>query len=99
MPNEIEGLKKNPIEAGAGTAGATVAGICVTIPLFGALVPVGAALGRIGDYPAVKSFLEGAGATVSGLVLVFSKLSPLWAIFCFGAIKTLFDLFFKRQSH
>lgn len=52
----------------AGPAGAAAAGIGVVIPPFGALVLVGVALGRIGDYPAVKSFLEGAGATVSGLV-------------------------------
>jgi chromate transporter len=52
----------------AGPAGAAAAAAGVVIPPFGALLIVGAALGEIGELPAVKSFLAGAGATVPGLV-------------------------------
>jgi len=52
----------------AGAAGAAAAGAGVVLPPFGALVLVGAALGRAGGLPVVKSFLAGAGATVPGLV-------------------------------
>ena len=52
----------------AGTRGAIAAGAGVVLPPFGAIVLVGALLGRIGDYAVVKNFLAGAGATVPGLV-------------------------------
>jgi chromate transporter len=51
-----------------GPAGAAAAGAGVVLPPFGALLLVGAALGRVGTLPAVQSFLAGAGATVPGLV-------------------------------
>ena len=52
----------------AGPRGAAASAAGVVLPPFGALVLVGAALGRFGELPAVKSFLAGAGATVPGLV-------------------------------
>lgn len=51
-----------------GPAGAAAAGAGVVLPPFGALIVVGAALGKVGEMPAVQSFLAGAGATVPGLV-------------------------------
>jgi len=52
----------------AGTRGAAAAAAGVVLPPFGALVLVGAALGRFGQLAPVRSFLAGAGATVPGLV-------------------------------
>jgi len=52
----------------AGPKGAAAAGAGVVLPPFGALILVGAALGQVGELPAVQSFLAGAGATVPGLV-------------------------------
>jgi len=52
----------------SGARGAAAAAAGVVLPPFGALVLVGAALGRFGELPAVRSFLAGAGATVPGLV-------------------------------
>jgi chromate transporter len=52
----------------SGPAGAAAAATGVVLPPFGALILVGAALGRAGQLPVVKSFLAGAGATVPGLV-------------------------------
>jgi chromate transporter len=51
-----------------GPAGAAAAGLGVVIPPFLAIIAVGALLGRFGEIPAVKAFLDGAGATVPGLV-------------------------------
>jgi chromate transporter len=52
----------------AGVGGAAAAGIGVVLPPFFAIILVGALLGKIGDLPSVKHFLDGAGATVPGLV-------------------------------
>jgi chromate transporter len=52
----------------SGPYGATASALGVVLPPFGTLVAVGALLGRIGDVPLVRHFLEGAGATVPGLV-------------------------------
>lgn len=51
-----------------GAAGAAAGGLGVLLPPFAAIVLVGALMGRFGDLPAVKAFLDGAGATVPGLV-------------------------------
>jgi chromate transporter len=51
-----------------GPAGATAAGIAVVLPPFAAILVVGSLLGRFGQIPAVAAFLDGAGATVAGLV-------------------------------
>lgn len=51
-----------------GTRGAIAAGLGVVLPPFGAIILVGALIGRIGNNPMVRNFLAGAGATVPGLV-------------------------------
>jgi chromate transporter len=52
----------------AGARGAASAAAGVLLPPFGAIVLVGAVLGRVGSLAPVKAFLAGAGATVPGLV-------------------------------
>jgi chromate transporter len=52
----------------SGPAGACAAAVGVVIPPFLAIVLVGALIGRFGELPAVAAFLDGAGATVPGLV-------------------------------
>lgn len=52
----------------AGTAGAAAGFVGVMLPPFAAVVAVGALMGSFGELPAVKAFLDGAGATVPGLV-------------------------------
>ena len=51
-----------------GAAGAAAGAFGVLLPPFAAIVLVGALIGRFGDLPAVRAFLDGAGATVPGLV-------------------------------
>jgi chromate transporter len=51
-----------------GPIGATAAAIGVVLPPFFAIVLVGSLIGRFGSLPAVAAFLDGAGATVPGLV-------------------------------
>jgi chromate transporter len=51
-----------------GVAGAFAAAVGVVIPPFLAIILVGALIGRFGSLPAVRAFLDGAGATVPGLV-------------------------------
>jgi chromate transporter len=51
-----------------GARGAAAAGIGVILPPFGAIILVGALIGRLGNLAPVKNFLAGAGATVPGLV-------------------------------
>lgn len=51
-----------------GAAGAAAAGLGVLLPPFGAIILVGALLGRVGQLGPVQDFLDGAGATVPGLV-------------------------------
>jgi chromate transporter len=51
-----------------GAAGAAAAAVGVVIPPFLAIILVGALIGRFGSLPAVAAFLDGAGATVPGLV-------------------------------
>lgn len=51
-----------------GAAGAAAAGIGVVLPPFAAILAVGALIGRFGQIQAVAAFLDGAGATVAGLV-------------------------------
>jgi chromate transporter len=51
-----------------GARGAAAAGLGVLLPPFGAIVLVGALIGRLGQLAPVQNFLEGAGATVPGLV-------------------------------
>lgn len=51
-----------------GAAGAAAGALGVLLPPFAAIVLVGALIGRFGDLPAVRAFLDGAGATVPGLV-------------------------------
>jgi len=51
-----------------GAAGAAAAGIGVILPPFASIIAVGALIGRFGQIPAVAAFLDGAGATVAGLV-------------------------------
>jgi chromate transporter len=51
-----------------GAKGATASGLGVILPPFAAIVLVGALLGRVGQLPPVRHFLDGAGATVPGLV-------------------------------
>ncbi|MEN6477994.1 MAG: chromate transporter [Rectinema sp.] len=52
----------------AGFRGAIAAFLGVIVPPFFALILVGSLLGRFGSLPAVRRFLDGAGATVPGLV-------------------------------
>jgi len=74
----------------AGARGATAAGLGVVLPPFGALVLVGSALGRFGDLPVVRSFLEGAGATVAGLVAAMIwKIARKRSWTAFRAVATL----------
>lgn len=51
-----------------GLKGAVAAFFGVITPPFLAIILVGAALARYGDLPAVRRFLEGAGAIVPGIV-------------------------------
>jgi chromate transporter len=51
-----------------GTAGAVAGGAGVLLPPFAAIVLVGSLIGRYGQVPALRAFLDGAGATVPGLV-------------------------------
>jgi chromate transporter len=51
-----------------GPAGAAASGVGVVLPPFIAIVAVAALIGQFGEQPAVKAFLDGAGATVPGLV-------------------------------
>jgi len=51
-----------------GAKGAAAAGLGVLLPPFGAIVLVGALIGRLGQLAPVQDFLAGAGATVPGLV-------------------------------
>jgi chromate transporter len=51
-----------------GPAGAAASAIGVVLPPFIAIVAVATLLGRFGELPPVKAFLDGAGATVPGLV-------------------------------
>lgn len=51
-----------------GAKGAAVAGLGVLLPPFGAIILVGALIGRLGQLAPVQNFLAGAGATVPGLV-------------------------------
>ncbi|MDP3179465.1 MAG: chromate transporter [Spirochaetaceae bacterium] len=52
----------------AGVPGAAAAAAGMVLPPFGALIVVGAVLGKIGDLQPVRDFLAGAGATVPGLI-------------------------------
>jgi chromate transporter len=58
-----------------GPAGAAASAIGVILPPFIAIVAVATLLGRFGELPPVKAFLDGAGATVPGLVAAM-----LWKI-------------------
>jgi chromate transporter len=51
-----------------GAAGAAASAAGVLIPPFFAIIAVSALLGRFGELPPVRAFLDGAGATVPGLV-------------------------------
>lgn len=51
-----------------GGAGAIAGGFGVLLPPFASIVLVGALIGQFGNLPAVRAFLDGAGATVPGLV-------------------------------
>jgi chromate transporter len=51
-----------------GRLGAWAAAVGVVVPPFLAIILVGALIGRFGELPAVQAFLDGAGATVPGLV-------------------------------
>jgi chromate transporter len=51
-----------------GTAGAAASAAGVVLPPFVAIIAVAAALGSFGELPPIKAFLDGAGATVPGLV-------------------------------
>jgi chromate transporter len=51
-----------------GAAGGLAGGFGVLLPPLAAIMVVGALIGRVGKLPAVKAFLDGAGATVPGLV-------------------------------
>lgn len=67
-----------------GLAGAAASTAGVVIPPFGALIAVGALIGHFGELKPVKAFLEGAGATVPGLIaamiykLVKNRKWTLW---------------------
>ncbi len=52
----------------SGPLGAAAAGAGVVLPPFITILAVGALIGRFGQLPLVKAFLDGAGATVAGLV-------------------------------
>lgn len=52
----------------AGARGAAAGALGVLLPPFGVIVVLSALLSRYGEAPAIKAFLEGAGATVPGLV-------------------------------
>jgi len=52
----------------AGIGGAAAAGAGVVLPPFVTILAVGALIGKYGQLPLVKAFLDGAGATVGGLV-------------------------------
>ena len=51
-----------------GFAGAAAAFLGVIVPPFFAIVVAGSLIGRFGQLPAVLRFLDGAGATVPGIV-------------------------------
>lgn len=52
----------------SGLWGAVAGGFGVLLPPFVSIVAVGALIGRFGRMPPVQAFLDGAGATVPGLV-------------------------------
>jgi len=51
----------------AGAAGFTAALLGIVLPPFASIIALSALLGAIGEWPAVKGFLEGAAAVVPGL--------------------------------